>query len=97
MAISIIAWIILGVVVGYIAGRMVNKRGQWTPIDLMRGVFGAVAGGWIYKKLGHAGIADATAWSVVAAMVGSAVVLGIWHAIGGPPFKRASVRSRMMR
>ena len=52
---SILAWIVLGVVAGFIASKVVNKSGEGLIRDLILGVIGAFVGGWIMERFGEAG------------------------------------------
>ena len=47
---SIVTWIILGLISGFIASMIVNKRGEGILIDIVLGVVGAVVGGWIFNQ-----------------------------------------------
>ena len=49
---SIIAWIILGLVSGYIASNIVNKSGEGLVVDIVLGIVGAVAGGFLFNLAG---------------------------------------------
>ena len=42
---SIFAWIILGLVAGFIGSKIVNKRGEGLVLDILLGIVGAVLGG----------------------------------------------------
>jgi len=45
---SFIAWIILGLIAGFIGSKLVNKRGEGVVLDIILGVIGAVVGGWLF-------------------------------------------------
>ena len=45
---SIIAWIILGLVAGFIASRIVNGAGEGVAFDMVLGIVGAVAGDFLF-------------------------------------------------
>jgi uncharacterized membrane protein YeaQ/YmgE (transglycosylase-associated protein family) len=80
---SIIAWIILGLIAGFIASKIVNKQGEGIILDIVLGVVGAIVGGFIFTWLGAAGVTGFNLWSVVVAIVGAIVVLLIYHAVFG--------------
>ena len=80
---SILAWIILGLVAGFIASLMVNRRGGSLVLDLLLGVVGAFAGGFIFTRLGYAGVSGLNIYSIVVATLGAVVVLFIYHLIEG--------------
>ncbi|HEU5096553.1 MAG TPA: GlsB/YeaQ/YmgE family stress response membrane protein [Reyranella sp.] len=78
---SILAWIILGLIAGFIASRIVNRRGSGLVLDLVIGIVGAVIGGWIVAALGGAGITGFNLWSLLVAILGAIVLLVLVHAI----------------
>ena len=78
---SIIAWIVLGLIAGFIASKLVNKRGEGVVLDIVLGVVGAVVGGWLFDALGGVGVTGFNLWSILVAIVGAIVVLVIAHAI----------------
>ena len=78
---SIIGWIILGLIAGFIASKIVNKEGQGFILDIVLGVVGAIVGGWLFGVIGHAGITGFNLYSMFVAIIGSVVVLVIYHAI----------------
>ena len=82
-----LGWIIIGLVAGFIASKIVNKEGQGFVLDLVLGIAGAIVGGLIFSWLGH-GVESAFSWySLFVAVVGSIIVLVVYHAIAG---RRAS-------
>src|SRR5262249_37934518 len=83
-SLAIIGWIILGLIAGFIASKIVNKRGQGFLGDIVLGVIGAVIGGVIFTAVGGAGITGFNIYSLVVAVIGSVVVLVIYHAIRRP-------------
>lgn len=78
---SILAWLVLGVVAGFIASKIVNKSGEGLIRDLILGVVGAVVGGWIMETFGKAGVTGLNIYSFVVAILGAVVVLVVFHAI----------------
>ncbi len=78
---SIIAWIVLGLVAGFIASKVVNKSGDGMLIDILLGVVGAVVGGWLFNTFGMAGVTGLNLYSILVAAVGAIVFLVIYHAI----------------
>src|SRR4051794_2370194 len=53
---SLFAWIILGLLAGFIASHLVNRRGEGMVLDVLLGIVGAVVGGWLAHLLGYAGV-----------------------------------------
>ena len=86
---SIFSWIILGLIAGFIASRLVNHRGEGVVLDMLLGIVGAVVGGWIFRLFGASGVTHFGIYSLIVAIVGAIVVLFVYHAIrrgvaGGP-------------
>ena len=80
---SILAWIVLGVVAGFIASKLVNKTGGGLVFDLILGIIGAVVGGFLFNQFGAAGVSGLNLYSLLVAVVGAVVVLVIYHAVSG--------------
>jgi len=80
---SVLAWIVLGLVAGFIASLMVNKRGSGMLLDVGLGVVGAVVGGFLFKQFGAAGVTGFNIYSLLVAVIGAVVVLAIYHMIAG--------------
>jgi uncharacterized membrane protein YeaQ/YmgE (transglycosylase-associated protein family) len=80
---SILAWIILGLVAGFIASKIVNRTGSGIVMDLLLGVVGAFVGGFLFTRFGAAGVTGLNLYSILVATVGAAVVLIIYHMLAG--------------
>ena len=80
---SILAWIVLGLIAGYIASKLVNKSGGSLVLDLLLGVVGAFVGGFLFTRFGAAGVTGFNLYSILVAIIGAVVVLFIYHAIAG--------------
>jgi len=78
---SIISWIILGLIAGFIGSKIVNKQGDGMLLDIALGIVGAIVGGIIFSFFGATGITGLNIWSMIVAIVGSVVVLWAYHAI----------------
>jgi uncharacterized membrane protein YeaQ/YmgE (transglycosylase-associated protein family) len=78
---SIIAWLILGLISGFIASKLVNKTGEGMIMDIVLGIIGAVAGGWLFNRFGMAGVTGLNIYSMLVAVVGAVIVLVIYHAL----------------
>ena len=78
---SILAWIILGLVAGFIGSKLVNKTGEGFVLDIALGIVGAVVGGWLFNRFGAAGVSGLNLYSLLVAVVGAVVVLVAYHAI----------------
>ncbi len=81
---SIIAWLILGLVAGFIASKIVNKRGEGVVLDIVLGVVGAVVGGFIFTHFfGAGGVDGFNLYSMFVAVVGAVIVLVLYHMVTG--------------
>lgn len=80
---SILAWIVLGLIAGFVASKLVNKTGEGVVMDIALGVVGAVAGGWLFNQFGQPGVTGLNIWSFVVAVIGAVVLLVLYHAVTG--------------
>ena len=80
---SILGWILLGLIAGFIGGKIVNKSGQGLVLDIVLGVVGALVGGFLFSLVGATGITGFNIWSMFVAVVGAIVVLASYHALRG--------------
>jgi len=78
---SFIAWIVLGLLAGFIASKIVNKSGEGFFLDIVLGVVGAVVGGYLFQTFGMAGVTGVNLYSILVAVVGAVVVLFVYHAV----------------
>jgi uncharacterized membrane protein YeaQ/YmgE (transglycosylase-associated protein family) len=78
---SFLAWIVLGLVAGFIASKIVNKQGEGLLLDIVLGIVGAVVGGWLFGLLGAGGVSGVNLYSLLVAVVGAIVVLFTYHLI----------------
>jgi uncharacterized membrane protein YeaQ/YmgE (transglycosylase-associated protein family) len=80
---SILGWIVLGLIAGFIGSKIVNKRGEGFFLDIVLGVAGAVVGGFLFTRFGAVGVTGFNLYSMFVAVIGAIVVLVIYHAIFG--------------
>lgn len=80
---SIIAWVILGLIAGFIASKIVNKSGEGFLLDIVLGIVGAIVGGFIFNLFGAGGVTGFNLYSMVVAIIGAVIVLVIYHAVFG--------------
>jgi len=78
---SYLAWIVLGLIAGFIGSKIVNKRGEGLILDIILGIVGAFVGGWLFSMFGAGGVTGLNLYSLVVAVVGAIVVLLVYHAI----------------
>ena len=80
---SIIGWILLGLISGFIASKIVYRTGQGFILDVVLGIVGAFVGGIIFAGIGGHGVTGFNLYSMIVAVVGAIVVLVLYHAIIG--------------
>ena len=78
---SIIAWIILGLIAGFIGSKIVNRTGEGVLLDIVLGVVGAVVGGFLFNQFGATGVSGLNLYSLLVAVVGAVIVLVIYHLV----------------
>ena len=78
---SYLAWIVLGLIAGFIGSKIVNKRGEGLFLDLILGIVGAFVGGWLFNMFGATGVTGLNIYSLLVAVVGAIVVLVVYHAL----------------
>ncbi|MGA3201701.1 MAG: GlsB/YeaQ/YmgE family stress response membrane protein [Bryobacteraceae bacterium] len=83
---SFLAWIVLGLVAGFIGSKIVNRRGEGILLDILLGVVGSFAGGWLFHIFGAPGVSGLNIYSLFVAVIGSVVLLVLYHAV----FRRRS-------
>ena len=80
---SIIGWLILGLIAGFIASKIVNKTGEGVVLDIVLWIVGAVVGGWLFAMFGRAGVTGFNLYSMFVAVIGAVIVLVLYHAVIG--------------
>jgi uncharacterized membrane protein YeaQ/YmgE (transglycosylase-associated protein family) len=78
---SFLAWIVLGLIAGFIGSKIVNKAGEGIFLDIVLGIIGAVLGGWLFSTFGAAGVTGLNLYSLLVAVVGAVVILLGYHSI----------------
>ena len=80
---SFLAWIVLGLIAGFIASQVVNKSGEGLIVDIVLGIVGAFVGGYLFTLFGAAPVTGLNLYSMLVAVVGAVVVLVVYHMITG--------------
>jgi len=78
---SFIAWILLGLISGFIASKIVNRTGEGVLIDIVLGIVGALVGGFLFALVGARGVTGLNVWSLLVSVIGAVVVLAAYHAV----------------
>jgi uncharacterized membrane protein YeaQ/YmgE (transglycosylase-associated protein family) len=80
---SIIGWLILGLIAGFVASKIVNKTGEGLVRDIVLGIIGAIVGGFLFSLVGAEPVNGLNIYSMIVAVIGAIVVLLIYHALSG--------------
>jgi uncharacterized membrane protein YeaQ/YmgE (transglycosylase-associated protein family) len=80
---SIIGWLILGLIAGFIGSKIVNMTGEGVILDIVLGIVGAVVGGFLFSLIGAQGVTGFNLYSMFVAVIGAIVVLVVYHAVAG--------------
>lgn len=80
---SVLGWILLGLISGFVASKVVNAKGEGCLIDIALGLVGAMVGGFIFTSIGGSPISGFNLYSMFVAIIGAIVVLFLYHAITG--------------
>src|SRR6202521_2415608 len=83
---SFLAWIVLGLIAGFIGSKIVNRRGEGILLDILLGAVGAFVGGWLFHIFGAPGVTGVNIYSLFVAVIGSVVLLVLYHVV----FRRKS-------
>jgi len=76
---TLLVWVVLGLVSGFIASKIVNKSGESVVWDAVLGIVGAVLGGWLFNTYGMAGVSGLNLYSFLVAVGGALLVLMSYH------------------
>lgn len=80
---SILGWIVLGLIAGFIGSKVVNKQGEGLILDIVLGIVGAVVGGFLFAQFGASGVTGFNLYSMFVAVVGAIIILVLYHAVLG--------------
>ena len=76
-----VAWLFLGLVAGWLAGKIARGRGFGCIGDILLGLIGSYVGGWVFVKLGIFG--GGFLYSLAAATLGAVILVSIAHLFAG--------------
>jgi uncharacterized membrane protein YeaQ/YmgE (transglycosylase-associated protein family) len=74
---GLVAWLLLGLVAGWLAGKLARGRGYGCITDIILGLIGSYIGGWVFLKLGIFG--GGFLYSLAAATLGAVILVSIAH------------------
>ena len=69
----ILWWIIVGLIAGWITGKLMKGSGYGALMDIVVGIVGALIGGWIMKSLGMAG-SGGMIYTIIVAVIGAVIL-----------------------
>lgn len=79
---SIVIWILLGLIAGWLASIIMRTNNSQGPLmDIVMGVLGAIVGGVIMNLFGQTGVTGFNIYSIIVAVIGAVVLIGIGRAI----------------
>jgi uncharacterized membrane protein YeaQ/YmgE (transglycosylase-associated protein family) len=81
---SILAWMVLGLIAGFIGSKIVNKTGEGFVLDIVLGIVGAIVGGYLFSLFGASGVTGVNIYSLFVAVIGAVLVLVVYHAVLRP-------------
>src|SRR2546426_11459308 len=77
---GIVSWLLLGLIAGWLAGKIARGRGFGCITDIILGLIGSFLGGWVFTKLGIWG--GGFLYSLAAATLGAVILVSIAHLFG---------------
>ena len=80
---SIIGWLILGLIAGFIGSKIYAGTGQGVVLDIVLGIVGAFVGGFLFSAVGGTPVTGFNIYSMIVAIIGAIIVLWIYHAVAG--------------
>ncbi len=77
---SIIGWIVLGLIAGWLGSKLFGTSGsQGVLMDIVLGIIGALVGGFVFSFFGATGVTGFNIWSLIVATIGALIVLWLYH------------------
>lgn len=80
---GILAWIVLGLIAGFLASAVMRGGGFGIIGDIIVGIVGALIGGFLFSVLGGTGVTGFNLWSLFVAFVGACILIAILRAVSG--------------
>jgi len=78
---SILTWIVLGLLAGFIASKIMNKHDEGIFLDIVLGIVGSVVGGLLFGIFGAGGVSGFNLHSLIVAVIGAIATLLVYHAV----------------
>jgi uncharacterized membrane protein YeaQ/YmgE (transglycosylase-associated protein family) len=83
--VTILAWLALGLLAGFIGNMIAAKRAQSLVADLAFGLIGAATGGLVFKSFGASGVTGLNLHSLFVSVIGAIIIQYLYHAVKGTP------------
>jgi uncharacterized membrane protein YeaQ/YmgE (transglycosylase-associated protein family) len=80
---GILTWIVLGLIAGFIASKVVDHGGSGLFLDIALGIIGALVGGFVFSLFGAEGVTGLNIYSMFVAVIGAVIVLFAYNALMG--------------
>lgn len=80
---SFLGWIVLGLLAGFIASKIIDNDGENLLFDLILGSVGAVVGGLLFSLFGASGVTGLNLYSLLVAVIGAIIALTLYHMLSG--------------
>ena len=77
---GVLSWLVLGLIAGFVGGKIIGDSGRGLLLDIVLGIVGAFVGGFLFTAIGARGITGLNIWSMFVAIIGS-VVIWAYHAL----------------
>jgi uncharacterized membrane protein YeaQ/YmgE (transglycosylase-associated protein family) len=78
---SILTWVVLGLVAGFVGSKLVNKTGEGIILDIALGIVGAVVGGFLFNMFGASGVTGLNLYSLLVSVFGAVIFLVAYHVL----------------
>jgi uncharacterized membrane protein YeaQ/YmgE (transglycosylase-associated protein family) len=80
---GILAWIVLGLIAGFLASAVMRGGGYGIVGDVIVGIVGALLGGFLFSLVGGSGVNGLNLYSIIVAFIGACVLIAILRAVSG--------------
>ncbi|HMB95184.1 MAG TPA: hypothetical protein VKK61_04020 [Tepidisphaeraceae bacterium] len=81
MLIGIVSWVVVGLIIGFIASKLVDLKGDDPKLGIALGAAGAIAGGWLYSAISGNAVYVSNMRALIFAAIGAVTALLAWHLI----------------
>ena len=81
MFIGIVGWVVLGLIIGFVASKFIDLRGDDPRLGIAVACGGAIVGGVLQAVISGSGVLPWNIWSVIFAALGSVIGVIVWHLV----------------